>query len=46
MEEYERRMKEQDARIEENMRDIRRRLDDLERGRGERGSGEEKPSGG
>lgn len=36
-EERERRMKEQDARIEENLRDIRRRLDALERDRGEAG---------
>ena len=32
-EEYERRMRESDARFEENMRDIRRRLDALERER-------------
>lgn len=45
-EDYNRRMKEQDARIEENLRDIRRRLDELERRRGEQGNAEEKPSGG
>lgn len=44
IEESKRRMKEQDARIEENLRDIRRRLDELERRRGEGDSGEEQTS--
>lgn len=44
-EDSKRRMKEQDARIDEAMRDIGRRLDELERRRGEQCSGEEKPSG-
>lgn len=44
IEESKRRMKEHDARIDEAMRDIERRLDELERRRGERDIGEEQTS--
>jgi chromosome segregation ATPase len=44
-EEYERRMRESDARIEENMRDIRRRLDALERRWDKKRGAREPPSG-